>query len=58
MTANIAMEHMRKLHSCLCWNAGKKKPVRMIEDPTETQSAILKAFSHKVVDGVLLKETP
>ena len=58
MTANSTMEHMRKLHSCLCWNAGMKKPVRMIEDPTETQSAILKAFSHKVVDGVLLKETP
>lgn len=55
MTAATAMGHMRRLHSCLCWHAGRRKPVRMIEEPTETQTLILKAFGHEVADGVLRK---
>ncbi len=52
-TASAAMESMRNLHSCLCWYARKSKPQRMIEEPTESQSAILKAFRHKITSGVL-----
>jgi transposase len=52
-TASAAMESMRNLHSCLCWYAGKSKPQRMIEEPTENQSTILKAFGHKIAGGVL-----
>jgi transposase len=55
ISAATAMERMRKLHSCLCWSAGKKKPVRILEEPTEDQALILKAFDHEVVDGVLQK---
>jgi transposase len=53
MTAVTAMEHMHRLHSCLVWNERKKEPARMIEEPTEIQSQILKAFGHKVAHGVL-----
>ncbi|WP_041440246.1 IS1634 family transposase [Syntrophobacter fumaroxidans] len=54
-TAAVAMESMRNLHSCLCWYAGKSKPQWMIEEPTEDQSAILRAFGHKIASGVLQK---
>lgn len=53
MTAATAMEQMRTLHSCLCWHAGKRKPVRMLEEPTDEQAQILKAFGYEVVGGVL-----
>ena len=55
MTAAAAMEHMRRLHSCLCWHTGQRKPVSMIEEPNETQTLILKAFGHEVIGGVLQK---
>lgn len=54
-TASVAMKAMRNLHSCLCWYSGKPKPQRMIEEPTENQSSILKAFEHKIAGGVLQK---
>jgi len=54
-TAAAAMESMRNLHSCFCWYAGKSRPQWMIEEPTEDQSAILRAFGHKIASGVLQK---
>lgn len=54
-TAAAAMATMRKLHSCLCWYSGTTKPQRIIEEPTEDQSAILKAFGYKIASGVLQK---
>ena len=51
------MEQMQKLHSCLCWESGKSKPVRMIEEPTENQAAIMRAFGYEVREGVLQKLT-
>ena len=55
MTAAAAMDHMRRLHSCLCWHAGRRKPVRIIEEPTEAQALILKAFGYEAAGGVLQK---
>jgi transposase len=55
MTAATAMEQMRKLHSCLCWHAGKGKPLRMLEEPTQSQTLILRTFGHKIAGGVLQK---
>jgi transposase len=55
ISASTAMERMRKLHSCLCWSADKKKPLRIIEEPTTDQALILKAFGYEVVEGVLQK---
>jgi len=55
ITAATAMERMRKLHSCLCWSTSKRKPLRILEEPTFDQSLILKAFGYKVIDGVLQK---
>jgi hypothetical protein len=49
------MEQMRKLHSCLCWTASKRRADRIIEDPTELQAQILGAFGHKMAGGVLQK---
>ena len=54
-TASAAMGSMRNLHSCLCWHAGKSKPQRMIEEPTENQAVILEAFGHNIAGGVLQK---
>jgi transposase len=54
-TASAAMESMRRLHSCLCWYAGKTRPQRIIEEPSPDQDAILKAFGYKITSGVLQK---
>ena len=53
ITAQTAMEQMRKLHSCLCWTASKRRADRIVEDPTELQAQILGAVGHKVAGGVL-----
>ena len=55
MTAQRAMELMRNLHSCLCWNGEKEKALRLIEEPSPEQARILAAFGHEVVRGVLQK---
>ena len=55
LSAAETMEQMQKLHSCLCWESGKGKPIRMIEELTETQAAIMGAFGYEVSRGVLQK---
>lgn len=55
MSAAFAMENMHRLHSCLLWNAGKGEPRRMIEEPSELQARILKAFGHMVTTGGVLQ---
>ena len=55
MSAASVMENMHRLHSCLLWSAGKGKPARMIEEPTEIQARILKAFGHAVTAGGVLQ---
>ena len=55
MTAATAMKHMQRLHSCLCWQSGAKKPARIIETPSDSQAAILRAFRHETAGGVLQK---
>lgn len=55
LTAQTAMEHMRKLHSCLCWTASKRSADRIIEDPTDSQAQILAVFGYKIGGGVLQK---
>jgi len=52
-----AIHEMQKLHACLYWLEGARKPKRLIEDPTPLQSKILKAFGYKVVNGVLQKDS-
>ncbi|WP_456325078.1 IS1634 family transposase [Desulfonauticus submarinus] len=49
------MESMRSLHSCLCWHSGKRKPIRIIEEPTPLQAEILSVFGYKIKGGVLQK---
>lgn len=56
-TASTTMERMHKLHSCLCWSASKRKPLRILEEPTKDQALILKAFGYEVTEGVLQKIT-
>jgi transposase len=55
MSAAFAMENMHRLHSCLLWSAGKGEPRRMIEEPSEVQTKILKAFDHEVTTGGVLQ---
>jgi len=53
MTAKAAMRHMNSLHSCLLWLPGKRKAVRMLEDPDEKQADIMRAFGWRIAGGVL-----
>jgi len=55
ITAKSAMRQMHYLHSCLTWLPGKRKAVRIVEEPDEIQADILKAFGWKVAGGVLQK---
>ncbi|BCO08874.1 hypothetical protein GF1_12500 [Desulfolithobacter dissulfuricans] len=48
MTAKAAMRHMGNLHSCLLWLPGKRKAVRMLEEPDEAQADIMRAFGWKI----------
>ncbi len=54
-TAKAAMRHMGSLHSCLLWLPGKRKAVRMLEEPDEAQADIMRAFGWEIVSGVLQK---
>jgi transposase len=55
MTAKAAMRHMSTLQSCLMWLPGKRKAVRMLEEPSEEQADIMRAFGRKIAGGVLQK---
>jgi transposase len=52
-TADRIMDHMRELHSSLCWNGDSRKPQRIIEDPGPEQAEILAALGFKIDCGVL-----
>ena len=53
MTAATAVQKLHRLHSCLCWSPSAGKPERVVEDPTETQTQILRAFGFEIASGVL-----
>ncbi|ACL03002.1 transposase-like protein [Desulfatibacillum aliphaticivorans] len=53
ITGNAAMKSMKKLHSCLCLHKGKKKPVRILENPSPLQSQIISALGYETAGGVL-----
>jgi len=53
MTAKAAMRHMQNLHSCLLWLPGKRKAIRMLEEPGKEQRKIMRAFGWKIASGVL-----
>lgn len=55
ITAQEAMDHLHNLHSCLVWQPKKRKPVRILEEPTVMQAKILQAFGYAVKKGVLQK---
>lgn len=53
ISAKEAMGEMHRLHSCLVWKKRKKNPERILEDPTQKQAALLKAFGFQIIKGVL-----
>ena len=53
LTAKAAMRHMNNLHSCLVWLPGKRKALRMLEEPSAEQAEIMRAFGWKIASGVL-----
>ena len=55
MTAKAAMRHMGNLHSCLLWLPGKRKAVRMLEEPDGAQADIMRVFGWEIAGGVLQK---
>jgi transposase len=54
ISARGAIEALRELRSVLYWMPGERKPRRMVEEPTETQAAILSAFGFRIEDGRVL----
>ena len=50
------LEAMSQLHSTWLWYAGKRKPVRAIDTPTELQNDVLKSFDYVVGDGGVLQQ--
>lgn len=55
LTAASATKQLRRLHSCLHWTTSRSKASRLLEEPTETQSRIPRAFGYKKEDGALRK---
>ena len=55
-SAPFLTDDMRSLHSALLWHPQKRKPLRCIEDPTPTQSEVLKAFGWQIVSGGVLQK--
>ena len=54
ISINHAMEEMRQLHSVLSVQDARRKPNRIIEQPTKTQAEVLAALGHQVTpEGVL-----
>lgn len=53
MSSATIMDTMHRLHSCLVWNKGRRKPERLLEEPSVKQAAILKAFGYYIDGGVL-----
>ena len=56
MSAATIMENMHRLHSCLLFSSKQGKPRRMIEEPNEIQTKILKGFGHAVTAGGVLQK--
>jgi transposase len=56
MSATTVMTTMHRLDSCLVWKSKQKVPMRIIEEPTEKQARILKAFGYAVKTGGVLQK--
>ncbi len=52
-TPDRVMQAMRNFSSCLCWHSGKRKPIRLLEEPDPEQAEILSGIGYKVENGVL-----
>jgi transposase len=57
ITANAAMDEMKRLHSVLAIPKGRKKPERRLEQPTQSQSEVLTAFAHRITPSGVLQQT-
>jgi transposase len=54
LTANSAIDRLRKLHSVLSIGDGRSKPERRIETPQKTQAEVLRALGAEVDAGGVL----
>ena len=50
------LEEMSQLNSTWLWHAGKRKPERLLETPTETQAEVLRAFGRVIGKGGVLQD--
>ncbi len=50
------LEEMSQLNSTWIWQAGKRKPERLLETPTETQAEVLRAFGQEIGKGGVLQD--
>jgi len=57
MSAEEAMREMRNLRTAIYTLSGNRKLQRRIEDPTEGQIEVLRAFGYKISDGWVLPIT-
>ena len=49
------LEEMSHLNSAWLWYARKRQPERVLDEPTETQAEVLRAFGWQIADGGVLQ---
>jgi transposase len=49
------LEEMSHLNSVWLWYARKRQPERVLDEPTETQTEVLRAFGWQIADGGVLQ---
>jgi transposase len=55
LSARTILDEMRRLHSVWLWRPGQREPQRLLETPTETHAAALRAFGWDVGGGGVLQ---
>ena len=48
------LEEMTHLNSAWLWYAGRRKPEKVLDDPTEVQAEVLRAFGWEIGEGGVL----
>lgn len=56
LSGKTILEEMSSLDSVWMWYPDKKKPERMMESPTKTQSEVLRSFGWEIIKGGVLQK--
>ena len=56
VSAENVIEELRALRSVFIWHPGKKRPRQQLEEPTQLQNVVLKAFGYGIDDSWVLHQ--